>query len=118
MILQALTTNAADWTLIDNYQLHRGFGAERKGIFFITRPAIDLKWERWDTMLKYKEYRLPNSEQEVWLPASSETFWAVRGARKPVYRLNTTFDYKRFHTGVKVLDAEGKNSAPRSPNFK
>jgi len=97
-----------DWTLIENDQLHLGFGVERKKIFFITRPNFDLKWERWDTTLKYKEYHLPNSEQQVWLLASSETFWAVRSARKPVYRLNTTFEYKRFNTDIKVLDADDR----------
>jgi hypothetical protein len=93
-----------DWTLIENYQLHLNAGIERKGILFYTRPDIDLKWERWDTALRFKKYTLPNSEQSFWLPESSETFWIVRGARRPVRRASIAFDYRRFQTDVRVLE--------------
>ena len=93
-----------DWTLIENYQLHLDWGFERKGIFFVTRPDIDLKWEKWNTTLKFKKYNYPNAEQGLWLPESTETLWIVRGARKPVYRQLGIYNYKRFSTDVRIFD--------------
>lgn len=93
-----------DWTLIDNYELHMGAGVTRKGIFFITHPGVDIKWEKWDTTFKYRKYDHPNLKQELWLPEMFESFWVIRGARRPVCRISVYFDYKRFHTDVKVLD--------------
>ncbi|MBA3247749.1 MAG: hypothetical protein H0T63_06660 [Pyrinomonadaceae bacterium] len=91
-------------TLIENYQLHLDGGFERKGIFFVTRPSVDLRWERWDSTLRFKKYSFPNAEQGLWLPESHETFWFVRGAREPVYRNYVSFAYKHFHADVKVID--------------
>jgi len=93
-----------DRALIENYQLHLDGGFERKGIFFITRPSVDLRWERWDSTLRFKKYSLHKAEQGLWLPESHETFWFVRGAREPVSKTYVSFDYKRFHADVKVLD--------------
>lgn len=98
-----------EWRIIEPYEFESpramNVGRLRFG------PKRKLKYERMETVTRFRRVEFKDPAGTLLLPSSSETLRVIGGARRPRTRTTRAFkDYRRFVSDVKIVEeAEPEN---------
>lgn len=73
-------------------------------------PSKRLRYAREDSLVRFRRVQFKDPEQALLLPESAEWLRVIEGASRPRTRTRIAFsDYRRFRSGVKVVEEPGPN---------
>lgn len=98
-----------EWRIIDPFEFESPRVMKVGGLRF--GPKRRLKYERMESLTRFRRVEFKDPEQTLLLPVSTESLFVVEGASRPRVRTTQTFaDYRRFVSDVKVVEeAEPEN---------
>lgn len=92
-----------EWRITEPYEFETPRTMKIGGLRF--GPKRRLRYERMETLTRFRRVEFKDPAGTLLLPASAETLRVIEGARRPRVRTTQTFtDYRRFVSDVKVVE--------------
>lgn len=92
-----------EWRLVEPYEFESPRVLKVGGLRF--GPKRRMKYERMETLTRFRRVEFKDPAAKLLLPVSSESLRVIEGADRPRVRTTQTFtDYRRFVSDVKIIE--------------